>query len=287
MKLTRFSCLSFQFFVLLLALFTIVSTSESQGANADQGAPNPAFVAPTQDPQAMSILSQALAAGGGAKAIAAVSDYTATGSVIIGGQASSVTIRGLHGWEFRMDVSGPTGMRSSGVHEGMVFEKAEDGAVSLPQKRSGQRNRFAPPVWTPMFPAGFAFQTAFVAHILTGKNFEVSYIGVTEINGHNVHDIRIAAGPFSAASQRGNSDSVLRYARDLFVDTSTLQIVAFREVLPRNAIHEVGYGDYRLVEGVLMPFKIFESFGGHPTAAIEIGQIEFNTGLQPPAFAAE
>jgi hypothetical protein len=304
MKLTRFYHLSFQCIVLILALFTIVSTSESQDggtsgllpaqsapasprSDADRGTKNPAFFSPAQDPEAMSILNEVLAAGGGAKSISAVSDYTATGRVIAAGQESRVTIRGRYGWEFRMDVSGPAGTHSSGVHEGKVFEKAEGGAVSMPQKSSGQRSRFAPPVWTPMFPAGFAFQTAFVAHVVNMKNFEVSYIGATEINGHIVHDIRITAGPFSAASQRGNSDSVLRYARELFVDTSTFQIVAFREVVPRNAIHEVAYADYRLVEGVLMPLKISESLGGHPIADIEIDRIEFNTGLQPAAFAAE
>lgn len=199
------------------------------------------FVDPPRDAQAMSILNQVLAAGGGVPAIAAVSDYTATGNVVTGNDKGTITIRGHHRWEFRMDVNGPTGTHSSGVHHGMVFIQAEDGTVSIPQQKGNHPDRFALPVWTPMFPAGVAFQSAFVAHVVSGKVFAVSYIGTTEINGRSAHDIRIVAGPFTATPQSVKGDLSARPTRDLFIDTSTFQIVAFRESVPRNPIHEVDY----------------------------------------------
>ncbi len=277
--------------VLLVGLFGVsYSYSQITGIASDTSSPaaaSPAFVSPPQDPQAMSILNRVLAAGGGTQAIAGVSDYTATGSFGAGAQPSSVTIHGLGGWEFRMDVSGPTGTHSSGVHQGMVFSKADDDTVSIPQQKGNPPNRFALPVWTPLFPAGFAFQSAFVAHIVSTSIFGVSYLGVTKINGRSAHDIQIVVGPFTAASQPGKGASLPRPTRDLFIDTSTFQIVAFRETVPRNPTHEVDYSDYRVVNGVLMPFMISESFGGQTLPAIQINQIVFNTGLQPLTFAVQ
>jgi len=298
MKLYQFSRTLFQF--LAIALFTIVLTcackalgasgllpAQSASAGSGAGAANPELVPAPQDPQAMSVLNQVLAGGGGAPAIAAVSDYTATGSVEAGGLQHSMTIRGLLGSEFRIDVSSPEGTYSSGVDQGMVFSKAVDGTVSRPQQSNGHPNPFALPVWTPLYPAGFAFPSAFVGNIVSATTFGVSYIGTTTINGHTVHDIRITAGPFTAASQSGTMRLGLRQTRDLFIDTSTFQIVAFRETVPRNPIHEVDYSNYEAVNGVLMPFTIYDSYGGQAGVTIQINQIVFNTGLQQSDFAVQ
>jgi len=279
----------------VIPIFIIISAVSIQAQG--QGAPVPvqpplpvlgsvpsAASVPPRDPQAMSILNQSLEAAGGAKAIAAIADYTATGKHVAEGEQSSVTLRGLHGWEFRMDISGSKGTHSSGVHKGMVFEKAEGDTVNIPQQKSGQANRYALPVWTPMFPAGFVLQAAFVAHVLSGKVFGVAYNGTTEINGHSAFDIQVISGPFPAGTQLDPKQLSAHQTRDLFIDSTNYQIVAFRETTPRSPTHEVDYDDYKAVDGVQMPFTISELFGGHSHSTIHIDQFVFNTGLQPTAF---
>jgi hypothetical protein len=270
----------------LLALPPGQAIAPGSGPPSPSNATASSFVEPPRDALAMSILNQVLVAGGGAQAIAAVSDYTAAGNVTTGNDKGSITIRGLHGWEFRMDINGSAGAYSSGVHQGKIFTKAADGTVDIPQQNR-HRDRFALPVWTPMFPAGYAFQSAFVAHVLSGKAFGVLSAGTAEINGHSAYDIRITAGPFPAATQSGAGSLTTRPSRDLFIDASTFQIVAFRETVPRNPTHEIDYSNFKLVNGVLMPFAISESFGGHVVATIQIDQITFNSGLVPSAFSVQ
>jgi hypothetical protein len=245
-----------------------------------------AIVDPPRDAQAVSILNQVLTAAGGAPAIAAVSDYTATGNVVTGNDKGTITLRGLHGWEFRMDIADSTGTHSTGVHQGKLFTKAVDGTVDIPQQNKN-RDRFALPVWTPLFPAGYAFQSAFVTHVVSGKAFSVSMVGSTEINGHSVYDVRISLGPSTTTSQPGDRNLIRRPSRDLFIDTSSFQIVAFRESVPRNPMHEVDYDNYKPVNGVLMPFTISESYGGQTVATMQINQITFNTGLVASVFSVQ
>jgi hypothetical protein len=73
----------------------------------------------------------------------------------------------------------------------------------------------------------------------------------------------------------------------LFIDTSTFQIVAFRETVPRSPTHEVDYDNYKSVNGVLVPFAISESYGGQVVATIQINQITFNSGLVPSVFSVQ
>jgi hypothetical protein len=256
------------------------------GSSATSNGATSSFVDPPRDAQAISILNQVLTAGGGAQAIVAVSDYTATGNIVTGDDKGTVTLRGLHGWEFRMDISDSTGSHSTGVHQGKLFTKAIDGKVDIPQHHSNT-DQFALPVWTPLYPAGYAFQSAFVAHVVGGKALGVSMVGTSEINGHSVYDIRISTGPFTTESQPGSKNLPTRPSRDLFIDTSTFQIVAFRETVPRSPTHEVDYDNYRPVNGVLMPFTIAESYGGQTVATIQIDQITFNSGLALSAFSVE
>src|SRR5208282_4750375 len=85
-------------------------------AHAAPQTPQPAQVAPTRDPQAVSILSQALAAAGGVSAVSVVQDFTGTGTITyywanqeVSGQA---TVRGLGTSDFRLDAQLPQGARS-------------------------------------------------------------------------------------------------------------------------------------------------------------------------------
>ncbi len=74
-----------------------------------------------QDAHALSLLSQALAVGGGAQAVAAISDYTATGNITYYADEAAqgtVTAMGTNSQEFRLDATLPSGVRSWAVHDG-------------------------------------------------------------------------------------------------------------------------------------------------------------------------
>src|SRR5882762_8362472 len=85
-----------------------------------------------KDPQAVSIVSQALAVGGGAQAIAAIADYTATGNITYHWDQDvqgSVTVLGLGLGQCRLDANLPRGLRSWAVTDGRMSLKAEDGSA--------------------------------------------------------------------------------------------------------------------------------------------------------------
>ena len=64
-----------------LVCLLLASPVLSVPLSVQQSVPALAPTTPPRDPQAVTILNQVIAAGGGADAIAAVSDYTATGTV--------------------------------------------------------------------------------------------------------------------------------------------------------------------------------------------------------------
>ena len=79
----RFACLSLG---LLLALPLVhaqsTNSATSSSSNPGTGTMTGTTTPPLQDPQAVGILNQVLAAAGGSKAIAAISDYTGTGYLL-------------------------------------------------------------------------------------------------------------------------------------------------------------------------------------------------------------
>jgi hypothetical protein len=94
-----------------------------------QATPSPA----PKDPQAVSIAKQALAGVGGISAIKAITDYTASGTIIYHQNQEvqgSVTVRGLGLGELREDAILPTGARSFSIgSNGAVATKNENGII--------------------------------------------------------------------------------------------------------------------------------------------------------------
>jgi hypothetical protein len=241
---------------------------------------------PLQDPQAVSILNQVIAASGGTQAISAVSDYTATGNITYypGQQVQgTVTVRGLGTWEFRIDAVLPAGTRSLVVHQGIVSRRSENGTISSQVFRINVPSSDAYPYQTPLFPSGFAFPAGPLPPLLAKQTFGISYNGLTQIDGHSVHDIQLRRDLPGAL---GSKTPPVR-SRDVFIDTSTLQIVAIHETLEKNIPHELHYSDYQNVGGILIPFNISEDIAGQLVSTISLSQIAFNAGLTEAAFVLQ
>ena len=133
-----------------------VSPGSSSSSSTTSGAP-------VQDPQAVTVLNQAVAAAGGVQAISAVLDYTAKGNITYYGSEQVqglVTVQGLiSGGNIRIDATLPTGVRSWAVHDGIVSIKSETGKVTSLIQPSNVPSSDAFPYKTPLFPTSLIFPT--------------------------------------------------------------------------------------------------------------------------------
>ena len=243
---------------------------------------------PTQDSQAVGILTQALNGAGGSTAYRAISDYTATGNITYhaGEQVQgTVTVMGTNSQEFRMDATLPSGIRSWAVHDGVVTTKSEAGTIDSFGSNTNLPSSDAYPYETPLFAAGLLFPVEPLAVLTSHRTFSILNNGTTQVDGHAVYDIMVhlgSAGPSSTGTQLRSGPT-----REIFIDTTTFQIVMVRDRLPRDVLQEVHCSDYRAIDGVLTPFSIAESVDGQTIWSIQLNQITFNSGLQESAFVIQ
>jgi hypothetical protein len=239
----------------------------------------------TQDPQAVSVLNQALSVAGGATAHRAVTDYTGSGTITYHGNPDvqgTVSIKALNSVAIRIDATLPTGVRSWAVHDGVATTKHENGARSVAANPPNAPSSDAFPYQTPLFPSSIAFPYRQLTNILVNPSFSVSYNGMTQVDGHSVHDIqvqRVSAGGIDPMSQY--------HVREFFIDTTTFQIVMTQDLVPKNTVHQIHYSNYTPVSGVLVPFAITEDLGGQSTWTIQLNQVSFNSGLQDSTFVLQ
>jgi hypothetical protein len=263
-------------------LFLNISLWGQQTQQATAAPPAP------QDPQALNALSQALTVAGGTSAIRAIQDYTATGTITYSSDQNAqgpVTVQGLGGTEFRLDANLPAGARSWAVHEGFVTTKSEEGTIWSMGTTGPVPSSDAFPFQTPLFPGSIAFPFRQLSSVVGNPGYSLSYKGVIVIDGHWVHEIKFQRGSSEAASSGGFV--VPSRTREIFIDTASFQIVKVSDALPKGVPHAMHYSDYRSVGGILMPFSITEEVAGQQTWAIQLNQINFNTGLQEASFAIQ
>lgn len=272
--------------IALLTLPVVYGQSGSSKPVANTVTTGPTATTPVQDSQAISVLNQALSTAGGAQALGQISDYTGTGNITYDDSATpiqgTVIIKGLiTGGYIRIDATLPTGVRSWAVDNGIVSTKTELGEVSSFALPSNVPSSDAFPYATPLFPSSLVFPTLPLGTIVANQGFNITYNGTTQVDGHSVHDIQLHRFfPGTSISVPIPSQS-----RELFIDTTTLQIVMMRDLLPGNVLQETHFANYQAVNGLLMPFEITEVVGGQQVWSIQLNQISFNSGLQDSAFA--
>ncbi len=240
-----------------------------------------------KDPQAVSVLSQALAVAGGTAAIAAIADYTATGNVTYHWNPEvqgSVTVLGLGFDQFRVDANLPRGMHSSVISTGQTKMKAEDGRLTQYPPPYPVPSSDAYTFQPPMFPGSLVVPHTQLAVVLTHPRFSITYKGIVQLDGSSVHDVQMQR----VMPGQTQPDGMTEYHTvDFFIDTITLQLVMTQDNVPKHIVRQIRYSDYRLVNSVLVPFSISEQMGGQKTRDIQLSQIGFNTGLQDSAFALQ
>jgi hypothetical protein len=175
-----------------------------------------------------------------------------------------------------MDVSLPTGVRSWAASRGVSSQQAEDGSLS-------RTRGFAT-----LNPSSFALPYLLLAAAFKSPNYNLSFKGVVEIDGHSAYDLQVGS-TLPAGSDPLSSSSGIDVT-DFFIDSSTWQVLMMRDLArpPTNSlagpVHEIRFSDYRAVNGVLVPFSIKEAVGGQETWVMHLSNVIFNPGLSDSTF---
>jgi outer membrane lipoprotein-sorting protein len=226
-----------------------------------------------KDPQAVSVLNQALAAAGGLSALTAIQDVTGTGNITYSQPQSlqgTVTVRASGLDSFRVDATLPAGVRSQTISHGQMSVTAVDGTIA--QLRSQ----------APASPSRIFLPYFLLAPALNGAWFNLSYKGLGQLDGRSVHDIQVQqvfSGPPDVEGIIAEYHTV-----DFFIDASTFQISMMQDTVPKHLSRQIFFSNYTNVSGILVPFAISEQGGGLPTWTIQLNQVTFNSGLQDSDF---
>jgi len=229
--------------------------------------------APQRDAQALTVLTQALAAAGENFSVGSVADFTATGSITYywAGQPVSgpVTVRGMRLNDIRVDATLPDGIRSWGVLHGKGSVKDAAGNLST-----------IPPHNTLNLGA-FSFPLLKIAAALSNSALSVQYLGTTDFNGIQANVIHVAK---NQSTDPGGLIAHLT-AVDFLIDPTSYQILAVRDVIhpedraTQDIAREIAFSDYRLANGILLPFSVTEQVNGQRTWTMQLDQIQVNSGL--------
>src|SRR5580700_4571351 len=259
MRFTRFGLL-----LCLLLLNISVRAQQTQISNTQSPV--------VKDPVAVSLVTQVLAGAGGIPAIMAIADYTATGNVSYHrahDEEGTVVVRGSALGDLRIDATLPTGIRSEAISDGQFSWKTEDGAVRQPF------------VQVPMNPSRLFLPYLQLAPAVNSVGLSLYYNGLVIVDGHSAHDIQLVrilpglADPDGRIREHGTID--------FFIDATTFQLLMMQDFGREHTVRQIRYSDYRLANGVLLPFSI--SVQGIGTNwQMQLNQFTFNTGLQASDF---
>jgi hypothetical protein len=238
---------------------------------------------PTRDPQALTILGQALSAGGGLQAIAAIQDFTGNGNITYFWTdqpvQGSVTVRALGVSNFRLDQNLPSGTQSWVASEAGGSEKKADGTIfDLVWANQVKRLSLTWPV-------------ALVAAAANNASIQVTYNGQTSYQGRSVYDVRIQQILPSIVDPNGSSSA--QTAQDFFIDCSTYSILGLRDQLygqssrQQPQAHEIQFSNYQTQNGVQIPFTVTEFITGQETWTLQLTSISFNSGLTSSDFVLQ
>src|SRR6267154_545832 len=194
------------FFVFLLFL--------TVPAQAQQGPQAAGVLQSGHDPQAVSVLNQALSVAGGAQVLGAISDFTGTGKITYywGGQEiqGNVTVKGRGTGQFRLVASLPDGVQTLVVNNGEGFLTPSNGDVQ-------------PLQWHNAINFGsLTFPITHIAASLVDSSTAVSYVGLEAVASGQAHHIRLQRVPRT----QNSLDLMLARltARDYFIDATTFRV---------------------------------------------------------------
>lgn len=231
-------------------------------------------VSSVRDPQAVTILNQALSAAGGVQALAAIQDTQAAGSVSYnwanGPVQGSVTTKSRGTTQFRTDANLSVGTRSVIVNNGTGLVIQPDGSVYHLSSSSA------------LNLGALFLPYSQLLGMLNDSLMSVSYVGLISKAGQQVVQIHLQKTLDPSVNPSGVIS--LLTTKDVFIDPSTFQLLAIQDTAGGSHIHETQYASYRQLNGILVPFSITEIFDGQAISTVVLNQVTFNNGLSDSDF---
>lgn len=233
-----------------------------------------------RDPQAIAMVSQALAAGGGQAAISAIQDYTGTGQITYywadQDVKGSVTVRGRGMTDFRIDAQLPQGPRTSVFTKTISSLKGIDGSIRvLGEEHSSDVGTVDLPLLE-------------LAVALEDQSVSITDLGLVTRDGRQEHGIRVQKIFPTSGSQ--HSFRSKESQKDFFFDPATFFLARTADTVhpdnnpDRPVPREIIYSNYQQVSGVLVPFSVTQTIYRQRTFLIELQKVTFNSGLADSDF---
>jgi hypothetical protein len=228
---------------------------------------------PVQDPQAVSVLTQTIAAAGGSTILGGIQNFSGTGSISYlqpSNVQGSVTLSGTNMDQFRQDTTLPSGVLSQVVANDQITLEMQNGTV-LPLN-----------IQAPLCPERLIVPYMFLVPAMNGSGFSISYKGLMPFDSGTAYEIElqeVVPGLADPAGQFAQYHTI-----DFFIDSSSFQILMMQDVVPTNLVRQIRFSNYTNLNGVLIPFSITQQVDGLQVWTIQLSQISFNTALPASTF---
>jgi hypothetical protein len=224
------------------------------------------------------LLANAAAAMGAAQT-ATVQDFTATGDITYywAGQEEkgSATVRGRGLNELRFDSVLANGTRSWAVDEGTGNLRDTNGKIT------------PIPFHNAITLGSLIFPSARLQSLTTDTAASISYGDILSVGNQNFEHLAVHKDLFQKDPD-GSGNRLMD--ADFYFDPATNLLVGIHDQThPRRSMtvdvpHAVYFGDYRAIDGVMVPFSISEFVGGQKVWSLQLSDIKFNTGLSDTDF---
>lgn len=229
---------------------------------------------------ALTFLSQVVSAAGGTSALSAVQDFTAQGLITHfwndNPEQGQVTIKSRGFGQFRLDSNVPEGTWSYIVNNGVGEIHASDGRVS----KIAYHNNFN--------SGSLTWPITKLVTAMIDPSTSVIDLGMVRLGNATGRHLRIQQ-VFRSGDSSNRRSNLSR--RDYIFDPSAFVLLRVQDELhPDNdafhgaLVHTLDFGNYRVVNGISVPFSIRESISGQHTWNIQLSSVAFNTGLGDSDF---
>jgi hypothetical protein len=229
------------------------------------------------------IVSRVVSAAGGQEALASVGDLTESGQItfhwaqdVVG----PVVIRSVGRNRFRMEADLPQGKQTWIVKNGVG--KRKEGSLEFPLSHENAINL-----------ENLTFPISHLAAALSDDHTTLTLIAIEKLENKSVYRLRLDGMLDLVESKEQGALT----SKEVIVDALTFDILRIEDypcivrephsqkpsaIPPRR----IEYGDFRLVNGVRVPFFISTTLNGERTLTIQIDEANFNTNVPETDFDA-
>lgn len=205
------------------------------------------------------IVAKNITAKGGEAKLKAVETVRQSGSINIQGQTAQLTVVAKRPNLSRQDIKigGSTiTMSFDGVKAWMLNPMVAPDPIELPAEQAEMIKDQAD-IDGPLLD-------------YKGKGSTVELVGTEDANGKKAFHLRV--------SRKGLPPT------ELFIDSTTYLDLKSVTTVPGSGTMEMAFGDYRMVDGMTVPFLVKSSAAGMVLSELKLDKVEFNVTLPADIF---